>query len=69
MNNIIVPLYHMQCYLAEVRLVHEGQTHHSHIVSTDRVVDVMHLVAQRCFRCEVRWQLALGTSLYVPPGL
>ena len=25
MNNIIVPLYHMQCHLAEVRIVHEGQ--------------------------------------------
>ena len=25
MNNIIVPLYHMRCYLAEVRVVHEGQ--------------------------------------------
>ena len=25
MNNIIVPLYHMRCHLAEVRIVHEGQ--------------------------------------------
>ena len=25
MNNIIVPLYHMRCYLEEVRVVHEGQ--------------------------------------------
>ena len=25
MNDIIVPLYHMRCHLAEVRIVHEGQ--------------------------------------------
>jgi len=25
MDNIIVPLYHMRCYLANVRVVHEGE--------------------------------------------